>query len=150
MFEQQSTPNYCEQNRCYICLEECDTKSKCDCQMYVHERCLAEAHHISKRKNCSICHSAIQVKPFHFFPKPPNVYIGRTEENGVCNSVVFGLCYIFTIYLVFGWLGKLFAYGLGIEIDPQWGAFWTLEHFLAFTISFFIVTAICNIIKKIS
>lgn len=38
---------------CYICLEECDHKSPCDCGHPVHEKCLEDAR---KYKNmCTIC-----------------------------------------------------------------------------------------------
>ena len=74
-----------EPDRCYVCLEECETKSPCECQMPVHERCLSEAHHVSQRKNCSICHSAIQVKNLHLFPIPPTVF-RRHPENQIAGT----------------------------------------------------------------
>ncbi len=132
-----------EPDRCYVCLEECETKSPCECQMPVHEHCLSEAHHVSQRKNCSICHSAIQVKNLHFFPIPPTVF-RRHPENQIAKPVIGVACYLISIYLVFGWVGKLIAYGLGFQINPEWGAFWTLEHFVAFLCSFVFLTCVYN------
>jgi len=139
-----------EPNRCYVCLEECDTTSPCECHMYVHEPCLAQAHHVSQRNNCSICHSPIQVKSFHFFPVPPNVYIGTAREAHDCTGTTVGAgCYFFALYLLFGWIGKLLAYGIGFQINPNWAVFWSFEHFVAFICSFVIVSCIYNTVKKI-
>ena len=38
---------------CYICLEECDHKSPCDCAQPVHEKCLHDARQYSRK--CTIC-----------------------------------------------------------------------------------------------
>jgi len=132
-----------EPDRCYVCLEECDTRSPCECKMPVHERCLSEAHYVSQRKNCSICQSAIQVKNVHFFPIPPNVY-RREPENQTANHIIAVACYLIFIYLVLGWIGKLIAYGLGFQINPEWGAFWKLDHFLSFICSFVFLTCVYN------
>ena len=138
-----------EPDRCYICLEECDTKSPCECQMPVHERCLSEAHHVSQRKNCSICHSAIQVKNLRFFPIPAAVYT-RDHGNECAKPAVWTFFYLLFIYILFGWVGKLVAYGLGVQIDPEWGAFWTTEHFVAFVICFVLATCIYNSLRRIN
>lgn len=39
---------------CYVCLEECDHKSPCQCQTHVHEKCLNEVKQYHK-KRCTIC-----------------------------------------------------------------------------------------------
>ena len=41
---------------CYVCLEECDHKSPCQCQTHVHEKCLHEVKQYHK-KRCTICRS---------------------------------------------------------------------------------------------
>ena len=46
---------YCTMD-CYVCLEECDHKSPCECQTHVHEKCLHEVKQYHK-KRCTICRS---------------------------------------------------------------------------------------------
>ena len=46
---------YCTMD-CYVCLEECDHKSPCECQTHVHEECLHEVKQYHK-KRCTICRS---------------------------------------------------------------------------------------------
>lgn len=44
-----------ELNQCYICFEDCDKKSTCDCNVFVHNQCLKKYIEKSNNLNCSIC-----------------------------------------------------------------------------------------------
>lgn len=46
---------YCTMD-CYVCLEECDHKSPCQCRTSVHEKCLHDVKQYHKKK-CTICRS---------------------------------------------------------------------------------------------
>ena len=56
--------------RCYVCLDDCDTRSPCTCGAPVHEKCLARLrdhyrfHHF--RDECSICKSRLRVHSDYF------------------------------------------------------------------------------------
>jgi hypothetical protein len=45
-----------EADVCYICLEECDTKSPCRCSAVVHGECLKQV----EKKNCTICNNRLK------------------------------------------------------------------------------------------
>ena len=40
---------------CYICLEECDIKSPCTCNSYIHDECLRETKKDWNRNVCAFC-----------------------------------------------------------------------------------------------
>ena len=137
-----------EPETCYICLEECDSASPCECGMKVHGKCLSEAHYHLPRNSCSICKSPITVKPYQLFPGPVAVYIRERSTNG--QTCTFIYIYLFFLYLIFGWIGKLAAYIVGCPINPEWGQFWTLEHLLAASCAFAFSTCACNSILKLT
>ena len=115
-------------NRCYVCLEACETKSPCECQMPVHEECLATTHQKMPRTDCSICRSPIQVEYVQLRPEPPMVYLLEMREH--TSVLCCAMVYIFSLYLLFGWAGKLFLFVCGYQIDAF--PFWTLEHMACF------------------
>lgn len=131
--------------RCYVCLEVCETKSPCECQMPVHEECLAVAHRKMPRTDCSICRSPIQVEYVQLRPKPPMVYLReiRHDSYAFCCFIM----YIFIIYLIFGWLGKLFLFTCGYQIVTF--SFWTWQHLICFIGMFTIVVCVTNSITAL-
>ena len=40
---------------CYICLEDCESESPCQCKAKVHIKCLMEYSIATKTSECSIC-----------------------------------------------------------------------------------------------
>jgi len=86
---------------CYICLEECNTASPCECKAPVHRKCLMTFNIKSKKSNCTIC----QVK----FQDPLVVKWVLTALTGIfiiISSVVF--------YIFCGFVGELLRSKFGI------------------------------------
>ena len=50
----------CESYECYVCLQECDTKSPCSCNAYVHYECLVEIG----KTYCTICKDEYVVEEY--------------------------------------------------------------------------------------
>ena len=46
---------------CYICLEECDEVSRCECQAHDHKRCIHNFNLTTGKTHCTICQSPIQL-----------------------------------------------------------------------------------------
>lgn len=126
--------------RCYVCLEECETTSPCECQMPVHTECLADMHEKIPRVDCSICRSPIQVEYIQLKPEPPTVYLNELRNDGSTTSCF--IMYVFMIYLIFGWLGKLFLFACGYQVEPF--PFWTCSHVLCFIGMFVVVVCVSN------
>ena len=41
---------------CFLCLDECDDKTTCDCNSFLHDKCKMELHEKwSDKKNCPYC-----------------------------------------------------------------------------------------------
>lgn len=136
-------------NVCYICLEECDSKSPCECKMNVHPDCLSESHYHLPRKDCSICKTPITVKPFHFIPPPLMRSIQRREDSERIKYAIFYMIFFVIFYLVLGWVGKGIACTLGVTIGEDWGQFWTIEHFVAFLCTLILCTCLSNAVTQI-
>jgi len=131
--------------QCYVCLEACETKSPCECQMPVHEECLATSHQKMPRDDCSICRSPIRVEYVQLRPDPPTVYVNDQpiETQDCCCFMV----YIFVLYLILGWIGKLFLFACGYQTDPF--PFWTREHGACFVGMFLVVTCVSNSVTSL-
>jgi len=138
-----------EQSTCYVCLEECDSKSPCECKMHVHPECLSESHYYLPRNDCSICKSPIKVKPFHFIPPPIMQPIRRREDSLRTKTYIFAVCYFVILYIILGWVGKGMACVLGYEISPDWGQFWTIEHLVAFLCTIVMCTCLSNAVTQV-
>lgn len=48
------------QPTCYICLEECNTTSPCECKAPVHHKCLWQYNRKSSANKCTICQGEFQ------------------------------------------------------------------------------------------
>ena len=127
-------------DKCYVCLEACETKSPCQCEIPVHTECLAATIQKIPRSDCSICRSPIQVEYVQLRPEPPVVYLSEIRHNGIgCCCIIL---YIFVIYLIFGWIGKLFLFACGYQTNAI--VFWTWEHIVCFIGMFLVVACISN------
>lgn len=86
---------------CYICLEECNTTSPCECKAPVHRKCLMTFNIKSKKSNCTICQGNFQ--------QPLIVKWVLTALTGIfiiISSVVFYLCC--------GFIGEFLRSNIGI------------------------------------
>jgi len=85
---------------CYICLEECNTASPCECKAPVHRKCLMTYNIKSKKSNCTICQGKFQ--------DPLVVKWVLTALTGffiIISSVVF--------YIFCGFIGELLRLNIG-------------------------------------
>ena len=48
-------------NTCYICLEECQSLSPCECRAPVHQKCIRKYRLKSAKTHCTICQSPLQL-----------------------------------------------------------------------------------------
>lgn len=89
---------------CYICLEECDHKSPCNCGHPVHEKCLKDAR---KYKNmCTICHDKFSDTSSE----------GSEESEPACTPCkpCVWCCLSPLIYFLSGVLGQMFIGLVGL------------------------------------
>lgn len=128
--------------RCYICLEECQATSPCDCEMTVHEECLANMYQKMSRNDCSICRSPIRVEYVDLRPKTQPLLVQDTTRHNCTHCAM--LLYTIMAYLVFGWVGKIILLVFGVSVEPF--SFWTGEHLLCFLGVFVVIACISNII----
>jgi len=54
-----------EESDCFICLEPCSTKVTTCCNYRAHVTCLYKWVALSGKSDCSICHKALQLQPYH-------------------------------------------------------------------------------------
>lgn len=116
-------------NKCYVCLESCEEKSPCYCEMPIHKECLTDVRRKIPSTTCTICKSPIQVQPFEIIIDPPDVY---EQVNNSKDDVIVSICIIINsalIYLFTGWVGKLCLYLIGIQTDIL--CFWSVDHIFA-------------------
>jgi len=70
---------------CYICLEECETTSPCECEAPVHHKCLWQFNRKSGAEKCTICRGE-----FEQVFNPCLIMIG-----GILALLFIGVFYIF-------------------------------------------------------
>ena len=121
---------------CYVCLEECDTKSPCRCGQPLH--CLMELQNTDNR--CTICKSrfdlTIQI------PQRDNDD-GVSEWVDMLTLVPAALFWSFCFYVLSGYCGFLLPFW-----NSDWSEFfifWTVEHLLC-CIGF---TVLMNIVVQV-
>jgi hypothetical protein len=132
-------------SHCYVCLEACEQKSPCECKMYVHENCLAMAHAKMPRNDCSVCRSPIVVKHVELDIPPPKIYqIDVPYSSSVYVSVCF-VVYLFTIYILFGWIGQLFLMACGFQ--TVFPVFWVMGHLFSFLGTIIIFVCVYNLLR---
>ncbi len=108
---------------CYVCLEECDQQSPCKCQTEIHKSCLIQMQLEMPHKNCTICHLPLKIN----FKT-----VDETDTNDLyfLSSIIWSLS-AFIIYVVGGWIGKIFALIIG-WIKVYSFEFWSFEHLISF------------------
>jgi len=135
-------------SQCYVCLEKCETRSPCVCEIPVHNECLVQMYQQMPRKDCSICQAPICIEYVHLKPdpllKPESLPVIQDRSKSGCTycAVVMYTC---MAYLLFGWIGKIFLLAFGIVTDPF--PFWTWEHFLCFCGVFVVVIFISKLLR---
>lgn len=119
-------------SQCYVCLEACDEKSPCECEMAVHKECLSDVCRKIRTKDCTVCKSPIRIEYINIEIDPPSVLEMHEAvtfcENNCCVCICLNLC-IFLMYLVSGWVGKFVLFILGYKTNA-W-CFWCIDHLLA-------------------
>ena len=121
---------------CYVCLEECDEKSPCECGQLVHEECLMKV----QKNNCTICKKPVDIEILESGED------GEYEEcEGINNTsaIIIMLMISFVFYIISGYVGKCVV----IMFRPvdNFAYFWTPIH-LACS---FIVTIVITFLSKI-
>ena len=134
-------------SQCYVCLEPCEYKSPCECEMVVHKKCLAATCRKIPTTDCTVCKAPIRVECMEFAIDPPSVLV---YSNPVYKNNCFGcLCltvFVFLVYLFFGWIGKLFLFILGYKTNLL--CFWCLDHAIAAFAVLMTVTVVSHVCKK--
>ena len=51
-----------EEPECYICMEQCENKSPCNCERFVHEKCLVNWCQRSENDRCMVCLEKYPIK----------------------------------------------------------------------------------------
>jgi len=85
---------------CYVCLEECDHVSPCDCAQPVHEKCLHDVRQYNRK--CTICRHTF----FDDSDSDSDSDSGSDPEVSKYTYVLWCLCSPF-IYVLVGCLGQL-------------------------------------------
>ena len=96
------------QDECYICFEPCKNKSPCNCERFVHEKCLADWRQHSENDHCTECLEKypIKKKRLHYF------------------------LYLILMYLIAGFLGQFF-YEIASNKTVSFFVPWSEEFFLS-------------------
>lgn len=122
-----------EAGTCYVCLEECVTKSPCQCAQPLHLHCLMELQNTDNQ--CTICKSRFD-SPVQI-PQSDNKDPGADPQDDDVSECVdmlmlapAALIWSFCFYVLTGYCGKCF-------LLPFWNLgwsgffmFWTVEHLL--------------------
>ena len=86
---------------CYVCMEECNEKSPCECGTHVHQECLENI----KKQDCTICKKELDIYIECEDPDPCEDPCDPCEDESACVIVIFVMC-IFVFYVLSGWIGK--------------------------------------------
>lgn len=113
-------------NTCYICLEECQQVSPCECQATVHQKCIRTYRLKSAKTHCTICQSPLQVSR------------GQKCGEMLCQTLIYviililGLLCVLLSYIACGFIGIYTWTALGLcECQMHHSSFvatlWTSE-----------------------
>lgn len=125
---------------CYVCMEECNEKSPCECGAHVHQECLENI----KKQDCTICKKELDIYIECEDPDPCEDPCDPCEDESACVIVIFVTC-IFVFYVLSGWIGKSLL--LMFQPVDNFLAFWTAEHIVC---SFSVMIIISVLTKLIS
>jgi hypothetical protein len=120
---------------CYICLEECEEKSPCQCAAHVHMECLNKSVEINTNYKCTICQKE--------FTMDFNEYNNESTTLTHCIMTAYTFMFLLLLYILTGWFGKCFL----MLIDRNYYtmriatilSFWNIEHLVC-------SLAVCSII----
>lgn len=135
-------------DQCYVCLEACENKSPCQCEINVHQTCLENACLKLQKRDCTICKSPINIEYLNIEIAPPDVIEIPSNIIDYENTCIACTCtniFIFIIYFITGCLGKMALFLIGYQTD-LW-CFWCIEHLIASLGFIILVTAITKIFR---
>lgn len=131
-------------SQCYVCLEMCDEKSPCICEMVVHKECLSDVCRKIRTRDCTVCKSPIQIEYIDLKIDPPSVLeipgVVTSNVHNYCRCMGLHLC-MFLIYLCSGWIGKFILFLLGCNLNVL--CFWCVDHLLS-SISVIMIAVLIN------
>lgn len=116
-------------DECYICFEQCNKKSPCKCNTYVHTKCLEKYKEASGNyEYCNICLEQYEKKDY----KP---------------KIIKYAVLIVILYISTGIVGqiiyKLFAQDVIVIYPP-----WSLEHFLSSIIGIAVIAFLYSLTNR--
>ena len=115
---------------CFICMEECNTPTKCACNLFVHKECLDEFIQKDGRDTCSICQQ-----------KYPTNHCTYSYKD--IFKIILGCIFV---YLISGIIGE-FLFAVINNKTLVIHSPWTLEYFigaLCITLLLFFIKSIAN------
>jgi hypothetical protein len=125
---------------CFICMEECNTQTKCQCNLYVHEKCLEEFKEKDGRDTCSVCKQK--------YPSPKCTYPCKKTLKII--MIYFKIIIAVTMfYLISGLLGEFIFSAINhseLQIQPPW----TLEYIIMALCVMTLLVFLNSIVKKYS
>ena len=120
---------------CYICLEECDGVSPCECKAPVHHKCLCQYRRKSGTNKCTICQGEFQ------------------QVFKLCRCIlgtILTLLFICMFYIVAGFMGELIWSVTGIcdckhlySLSTSFIDVIMSSSFALCSVSMFAITGIC-------
>lgn len=131
-------------DKCYICLEECEDISPCECSIPLHVACLECMQTKMPNQKCTICKTSFDLEA----PGTDELSEERatdelSEERAVPNVVehTATICCtatcVLAFYILFGWIGKLLFLAMGMPLSDDFAIFWSIEHLRAFILGIF-------------
>lgn len=121
--------------KCYICLEECEDISPCECGIPLHAACLECMQTKMPNQKCTICKTSFDVEA----PGTDEVSEERTVPNVVEHTATIcctTTC-VLAFYILVGWIGKLLFLAMGMPLSDNFAIFWSIEHLRTFLLGIF-------------
>lgn len=155
-----------EGGTCYVCLEECVTKSPCQCAQPLHLHCFLELQNTDTQ--CTICKSRfdLPIQPpqsDNEDPHPPqdedlcaDPCVDPPQDDDVSEWVdvltlaPIVLFWSFCFYLLSGYCGKCFLLPFWNSGWSEFFIFWTVKHLLCcigFTVLMNIIIQVYALLK---
>lgn len=116
-------------NECYICFENCNEKSSCDCkELYVHKKCQLNYIIKNKTENCPVCNKN---------------YNNLSKKEIITNYYTTEFYFLIVLYIILFLVNSLSIYYLymyiyNISIIKTLNNFYIIPSVIFFTISTFL------------
>ena len=113
---------------CYICFEPCTRQAKCNCQTYVHKKCIQNYILKSGIDHCNVC--------LYTFKKTRTI-----ERCTYYNNYLYSLFKCIVIYILSGILGQIIfciASKKSIEIVAPWTDIFAISSIIVICIGVFL------------